>query len=126
MADLGRVHLQRTSIRSPEEIEAAIDGSNVVINLLGKHFETMRWSFTDVHTTFPGVLAEVERLLDGHANANARDRYSFRPVLTRAVQSGRTEVAALLLVPHQRAPEQCARHPTQRPFHPGFQCVVSW
>ena len=30
-----------------------------MINLVGKHFETMRWSFTDVHFNFPAVLAQV-------------------------------------------------------------------
>ena len=41
------------------DIEDAVRGSNVVINLLGKHFETSRWSYNDVHVTFPGVLASV-------------------------------------------------------------------
>lgn len=39
--DLGAINFEQVSIRSPGDIEKAIDGSNVVINLLGKHFETM-------------------------------------------------------------------------------------
>lgn len=57
--DLGMVNPVEMSIRSLDEIEEAVDGSNVVINLLGKHFETARWSFADVNGTFPGVLAQV-------------------------------------------------------------------
>ena len=57
--DLGVINPVEMSIRSLEEIEEAVDGSNIVINLLGKHFETMRWSFADVNGTFPGVLAQV-------------------------------------------------------------------
>ena len=57
--DLGAIYPVQSSIRSLSDIEAAVADSNVVINLVGKHFETMRWSFTDVHHTFPGVLAQV-------------------------------------------------------------------
>jgi NADH dehydrogenase (ubiquinone) 1 alpha subcomplex subunit 9 len=58
--DLGVVSpIDEMSIRSLAEIEAAVAESNVVINLVGKHFETSRWSFTDVHATFPAVLAQV-------------------------------------------------------------------
>ena len=57
--DLGAIYPVQSSIRSLSDIEAAVADSNVVINLVGKHFETMRWSFTDVNHTFPGVLAQV-------------------------------------------------------------------
>ena len=57
--DLGAIYPIESSIRSVADIEAAVADSNVVINLVGKHFETMRWSFSDVNTTFPGVLASV-------------------------------------------------------------------
>lgn len=57
--DLGMIHLLPTSIRSLDEIEQAVDGCNVVINLLGRHLESSRWSFQDVNTTFPGVLADI-------------------------------------------------------------------
>jgi len=67
--DLGMMHCYKSSIRSVDDIKEAVEGSNVVINLLGKHYETMRWSFADVHGAFPGVLAQlcadsgVERLV---------------------------------------------------------------
>ena len=57
--DLGMIQAHSSSIRKIEDIEEAIEGSNVVINLLGKQYETSRWSFSDIHSTFPGVLAEV-------------------------------------------------------------------
>ena len=43
--DLGMVQPYQMSIRSLDEIQEAVAGSNIVINLLGKHFETSRWSF---------------------------------------------------------------------------------
>ena len=57
--DLGAIAPVEMSIRNLDEITAMVADSNVVINLLGKHFETMRWSFTDLNTTFPAVLAQV-------------------------------------------------------------------
>jgi NADH dehydrogenase (ubiquinone) 1 alpha subcomplex subunit 9 len=59
MGDLGAVNFYDMSIRSVEEIETAVAGSNVVVNLLGKHFETSRWSFQDVNASFPAVLGTV-------------------------------------------------------------------
>ena len=66
--DLGAIAPVEMSIRNLDEITAMVADSNVVINLLGKHFETMRWSFTDLNTTFPAVLAQVPtRWPDGRA-----------------------------------------------------------
>lgn len=59
MADLGQMSLFNMSIRKVSDIEEAVAGSNLVINLLGKQNETRRWSFQDVNATFPSVLAEV-------------------------------------------------------------------
>ena len=59
MGDLGVVNFFDMSIREPDQIEEAVAGSNIVINLLGKHFETSRWSFQDVHASFPSVLSTI-------------------------------------------------------------------
>jgi len=59
MADLGQINMYPMSIRNVDEIEQAVAGSNVVINLLGIHLETSRWKFDDVHVRFPSVLAEI-------------------------------------------------------------------
>lgn len=59
MCDLGGINFYDMSIRNVDEIEKAVAGSNVVINLLGKHFETSRWTFNGVNATFPGVLGTV-------------------------------------------------------------------
>ena len=40
MGDLGAINFCPTSIRSLPDIERAVEDSNVVINLLGKHYET--------------------------------------------------------------------------------------
>lgn len=57
--DLGVINPMEMTIRSLDDIEAAVAGSNVVINLLGKHIETSRWKFHDIHCAFPSVLAQV-------------------------------------------------------------------
>ena len=59
MADLGGINFYDMSIRKVEEIERAVAGSSVVINLLGKHLETSRWSFQDAHASFPAVLGTI-------------------------------------------------------------------
>ena len=41
MGDLGQINPYQMSIRKAEEIQTAVAGSNVVINLLGSHLETM-------------------------------------------------------------------------------------
>jgi len=77
--DLGMVQARHNSIRSLDDITRAVEGSNVVINLLGKHLETMRWSFGDVNGIFPGVLAQVcanagvERLVHVGAMCSSHD-----------------------------------------------------
>uniref|UniRef100_A0A7S0IXH7 NAD-dependent epimerase/dehydratase domain-containing protein n=1 Tax=Calcidiscus leptoporus TaxID=127549 RepID=A0A7S0IXH7_9EUKA len=79
MGDLGVVNFKKTSIRNLEDIEAAVDESNVVINLLGRQTETRRWSFNDINVSFPSVLAEVcaekgvDRLIHVSALAAALD-----------------------------------------------------
>jgi len=57
--DLGAIYPVEMSIRSLADIEAAVAESNVVINMVGASKETLRWSFTDINTTFPAVLAQV-------------------------------------------------------------------
>jgi len=59
MADLGAINFYDMSIRRVDEIEKAVAGSNIVVNLLGKHLETSRWSFQDVHASFPAVLGTI-------------------------------------------------------------------
>lgn len=59
MGDLGAVNFQKSSIRSLADIEAAVAGSDTVVNLLGIRSETRRWSYADCHVSFPAVLAEV-------------------------------------------------------------------
>ena len=79
MGDLGAMNPLPITIRSLTDIETAVGDSSIVINLLGKHYETSRWKFDDVNATFPSVLAEVcahqgvERLVHVSALAAAVD-----------------------------------------------------
>jgi len=79
MGDLGQVHPYQMSIRNIDEIQRAISESNIVINLLGRHLETSRFSFQDVNVSFPAVLAElcaeqgVERLVHVSAMGASTD-----------------------------------------------------
>jgi len=59
MGDLGQIVPYEMSIRSYEELETAIEGSNVVINLLGKPFETNRFNFDQINHAFPRVLGSL-------------------------------------------------------------------
>lgn len=60
MGDLGQlVLLDDFSIHSDDAIKYAIERSNVVINLVGREWETRNFSFEDVHVKFPKRLAEI-------------------------------------------------------------------
>jgi len=59
MGDLGAIDFHQMSIRDANEIERVVAGSNVVINLMGVGSETSRWSYHDIHATFPSVLATI-------------------------------------------------------------------
>lgn len=82
MGDLGQVVPFEMSIRSAGDIEKAVAGSNVVINLLGKPFETRRFTFENVNVHFPRILASlcldlgVDRLVHFSALGAAADAES--------------------------------------------------
>eukprot|EP01052_Picozoa_sp_SAG31_P005711 SAG31_NODE_255_length_19039_cov_83.461774_17_plen_135_part_00 len=40
-----------------DSIKGMMAHCNVVVNLTGKHFETMHWSFDDVHCNLPEAMA---------------------------------------------------------------------
>jgi len=80
-ADLGMTRFLPTTIRSLDDIEAAVDGCNVVVNLLGRHVESTRWSFQDVNATFPSVLAQVcaDRGVERFVHVSALGGYMDSP-----------------------------------------------
>ena len=65
----------KASIRDADAIKYAVERSNVVVNMVGREWETRNFSFEDVHVEFPAKLAEickevgVERL--GHVSASS-------------------------------------------------------
>lgn len=75
--DLGQVLFQFYNLRDEESIRKAVKYSNVVINLVGREFETKNFSFNDVHVEGARRIARicreagVERLIHVSAlNAN--------------------------------------------------------
>lgn len=61
MGDLGQVVPFPFELRDEDSIRDAIRGSGVVINLIGKHFETPNYKFADVHVESTKRLAEIAR-----------------------------------------------------------------
>jgi len=47
------------NIRNKETVKRAVQHSNVVINLVGKHWETRNFSFYDVNVVAAATIAEV-------------------------------------------------------------------
>mmetsp|Transcript_8507 Transcript_8507/g.21972 ORF Transcript_8507/g.21972 Transcript_8507/m.21972 type:complete len:345 (-) Transcript_8507:313-1347(-) len=59
MGDLGQIVPYEMSIRNYDEIERAVASSNVVVNMLGKPFETRRFNFDQINVQFPRVLGAI-------------------------------------------------------------------
>ncbi|CAI5986536.1 unnamed protein product [Closterium sp. NIES-64] len=59
--DLGQVVPMPFDVRSDESIAAAIAKSNVVINLIGRDFETRNFSFEDINISAPQRIARIAR-----------------------------------------------------------------
>lgn len=61
MGDLGQIAPIAFELRDENSLRDAVRGSNVVINLIGKHFETPNYKFADVHVESIRRLAEIAR-----------------------------------------------------------------
>lgn len=59
MGDLGQVVPQRFNIRDDDSIAAVMAKSNVIINLLGRDFETRNFSFEDINVTAAEKIARM-------------------------------------------------------------------
>ena len=83
MGDLGQIVHLDFSIRDADAIKYAVERSNVVVNMVGREWETRNFSFEDVHVEFPAKLAEickevgVERLVHVSALLFGRSEYSL-------------------------------------------------
>ena len=59
LGDLGQIVPMWYNIRNKETVKRAVQHSNVVINLVGKHWETRNFSFYDVNVVAAATIAEV-------------------------------------------------------------------
>ncbi|XP_076159011.1 NADH dehydrogenase [ubiquinone] 1 alpha subcomplex subunit 9, mitochondrial [Alosa pseudoharengus] len=61
MGDLGQIIFMEWDARNKESIKRAIAHSNVVINLVGREWETRNYKFEDVFVTIPQQIAKATR-----------------------------------------------------------------
>jgi len=61
VGDLGQVLFFPYNLRDEESIRKAMKYSNVVINLVGRDWETMNFKFKDVHVTGARTIARIAR-----------------------------------------------------------------
>ncbi|OWR53359.1 hypothetical protein KGM_211948 [Danaus plexippus plexippus] len=59
--DLGQVLFTPYDLRDEESIRRAVKYSNVVINLVGRDYETKNFKYKDVHVDGPRLLARISR-----------------------------------------------------------------
>jgi len=63
MGDLGQIVPLKWDIRDKESIRQAVKHSNVIINLVGKHYDTRNFTMYDVHVEGAKRIAEVAKEL---------------------------------------------------------------
>ncbi|KAL4656712.1 NADH dehydrogenase ubiquinone 1 alpha subcomplex subunit 9, mitochondrial [Arapaima gigas] len=61
MADLGQIIFLEWDARDKESIRQALAHSNVVINLVGREWETRNYRFEDIHVTIPQQIARAAK-----------------------------------------------------------------
>uniref|UniRef100_A0A8C9WFG9 NADH dehydrogenase [ubiquinone] 1 alpha subcomplex subunit 9, mitochondrial n=1 Tax=Scleropages formosus TaxID=113540 RepID=A0A8C9WFG9_SCLFO len=90
MADLGQIIFMEWDARDKDSIKQAIAHSNVVINLVGREWETRNYPFEDVHVTIPQQIARaakeagITKLIHlSHLNADIRSPSKY--LRTKAV-----------------------------------------
>jgi len=99
MGDLGQiVSLDGFSVRDDDAIKYAVARSNVVVNMVGREWETRNFSFEAVHVDFPSRLAEickevgVERLV--HVSAlGATETHPSKYYRTKAIGDAAVKAA---------------------------------
>ncbi|MBN3318980.1 NDUA9 dehydrogenase, partial [Atractosteus spatula] len=90
MGDLGQIIFLEWDARDKESIRRALAHSNVVINLVGREWETRHFSFEDVYVNIPKQIAKaareagIEKFIHmSHLNADIRS--PSRYLRTKAV-----------------------------------------
>lgn len=61
MGDLGQIIFMEWDARNKDSIKRALEHSNVVINLVGREWETRNYHFEDVFVTIPQNIARAAR-----------------------------------------------------------------
>jgi len=62
MGDLGMiVPVKDFNVMDEDSVKRAMEGSDIVVNLIGADSETWNYSFEDVHCKIPGMLARVAK-----------------------------------------------------------------
>jgi NADH dehydrogenase (ubiquinone) 1 alpha subcomplex subunit 9 len=83
MGDLGQISPMEFHLKDVESVKKAVQHSNVVINLIGRDYETWNFKFNEVHVDGARVIAEacqeagVQRLihfsaLNAHTSSPSR------------------------------------------------------
>ncbi|XP_075408304.1 NADH dehydrogenase [ubiquinone] 1 alpha subcomplex subunit 9, mitochondrial [Tenrec ecaudatus] len=90
MGDLGQIIFLEWNGRDKDSIRRAVEHSNVVINLVGREWETKNFDYEDVYVKIPQAIAQVskeagvEKLIHiSHLNANIKS--SSRYLRNKAV-----------------------------------------
>uniref|UniRef100_A0AAQ4Q0J2 NADH dehydrogenase [ubiquinone] 1 alpha subcomplex subunit 9, mitochondrial n=1 Tax=Gasterosteus aculeatus aculeatus TaxID=481459 RepID=A0AAQ4Q0J2_GASAC len=84
MGDLGQIIFMDWDARNKDSIKRALDNSNVVINLVGREWETSNYRFEDVFVTLPQQIAKAAREAGitkfvhmSHLNADIRSQSKY-------------------------------------------------
>ncbi|KAF2078543.1 hypothetical protein CYY_000167 [Polysphondylium violaceum] len=101
LGELGQVIPVRYDIRNEESIERAISHSNIVINMIGRQYETRNFSFEDIHIDGAERIAQIARNANIekyiHVSAlNASEDSSSEFARTKAIGEKKTRE----IIPH--------------------------
>ncbi|XP_077424541.1 NADH dehydrogenase [ubiquinone] 1 alpha subcomplex subunit 9, mitochondrial [Vanacampus margaritifer] len=84
MGDLGQIIFMEWDARNKDSIKRALEHSNVVINLVGKEWETRNYRFEDVFVSIPQQIAKATReagitkfIHISHLNADIRSSSKY-------------------------------------------------
>ncbi|XP_019399756.1 PREDICTED: NADH dehydrogenase [ubiquinone] 1 alpha subcomplex subunit 9, mitochondrial [Crocodylus porosus] len=61
MGDLGQIVFLEWDCKDKDTIQRAVENSNVVINLVGRDWETKNFSFEDIYVNIPRDIARISR-----------------------------------------------------------------
>lgn len=105
MGDLGQIIFLEWNTRDKDSIRRAVEQSNVVINLVGREWETRNFSFEDVYVRIPQTIAQtckeagVEKLIHvSHLNADIKSSSKYlrnKAVGEKEVQKAFPEVTII-------------------------------